>query len=1116
MSAVLEPRQHQHEQVELLLPYALICFILLAGLYRYLFVLRIRSYYRPLIASRSIEDDIGSSSALQSDAAYALSRPRWRGMVLAIMMLNHIVTLTYVFDLIVVCLEALADGVWTSNFVLAYNFTMWLAFMSNLALIYLETSKGGRWSWANNFFWYFALAAETAVGYHHLDMVKGGDGNGGDSSKHRQYDVALIALFIARYVLLLALVIAATVQLLADPEKDDLDALRALDAGATEHSQANGNGYGTFTNTPTEPGSSSAEASANANKKLEANPQGSLFKDFWVKVRKVIPFVWPKTDRLLQLRIFLAFVLLAIGRVVNFLTPLQVGRVIRSLTMSAGQPGKFDPTEILLYCLLRYLQGNSGLVDAARKWLWIPIDQYSTRTLTLRFFEHVHQLSLHFHLNRKIGELLRTLDQGTSSVNSILSTMLFTFVPIVADLTIAIVYFCKEWSYIYATIIFISMVLYVVVTIQVTEWRTKLRREMRDSDHDARQKAVDSIMNFETVKYYSAESFELERYRQAIQKYIVADYRVQISMQMLNLAQNFFVTLGMVAGCLLCAYEITLGKRDVSNFMTFVMYMGQLYAPLHWFGTYYRWLQQCLIDMEKMLILFDQEQTVKDVPGAPDIDVKSGEVVFENVSFSYDDRQKGLSNVSFTIPKGKTVALVGPTGSGKSTILRLLFRFYDVNSGRILVDGQDISKVTQSSLRRHIGVVPQDTVLFNDTIYYNIHYGRQSATQGDVIEAAKAAQIHDKIALFPDGYETVVGERGLRLSGGEKQRVAIARTILKNPPIVLLDEATSALDSATEAQIQAALSKMTENRTTLVIAHRLSTIVHADLILCLKDGEVVEQGTHEELLTYGRENRGQGVYYEMWQHQSRDDLGADDATTVDGEGGSGSDREAGGSYSRGKKSSTQGSSTLASASTTADPAAVGTTSATAASTAATAVLGDEPSTTATASPRAPQQLVSQLEDNSQQAPTTDLEQVVVDTVERTPSQPSTPTAESNAVGSSSTPSSKSKAKKKKKGKNASIAAIALSALSMMAAAQDEYMRYGICTCFRPKYDASCCIPAKGYMMNDGNVCMTPDINQSVEAFKACCTRSGGQYKCKPGYRDPSHWPPEDTYGCKAY
>ncbi|KAG0221717.1 ATP-binding cassette sub- B member 6, mitochondrial [Mortierella sp. GBA43] len=394
-------------------------------------------------------------------------------------------------------------------------------------------------------------------------------------------------------------------------------------------------------------------------------------------------------------------------------------------------------------------------------------------------------------------------------------------------------------------------------------------------DNDARAKAVDSLLNFETVKYYTAEEFETGRYREAIRKYMIADYKSQFSYQILNLIQSFVITMGMLAGCLLCAYEISLGKRKPENFVTFIVYLNQLYAPLNWFGSYYRMLQQNFIDMEKMMKLLEQEQSVKDIPGADRLVVRDGEVVFENVSFHYDSRQKGLQNVSFTVPKGKTVALVGPTGSGKSTILRLLFRFYDVTSGRILIDGQDISQKTQASLREQVGVVPQDSVLFNESIYYNINYGRTSATRPEVEMAAKAAQIHDKILDFPDQYETKVGERGLRLSGGEKQRVAIARTILKNPPIVLLDEATSALDSITESQIQAALARMTENRTTLVIAHRLSTIVNADLILCVKDGVIAEQGTHAELVEKALANGGEGIYYEMWKQQRREELGED-------------------------------------------------------------------------------------------------------------------------------------------------------------------------------------------------------------------------------------------------
>ncbi|KAF9421224.1 ATP-binding cassette sub- B member 6, mitochondrial [Entomortierella beljakovae] len=457
----------------------------------------------------------------------------------------------------------------------------------------------------------------------------------------------------------------------------------------------------------------------------------------------------------------------------------------------------------------------------------------------MQFFEHIHNLSLQFHLNRKTGELLRTLDRGTSAIHNIVDTVLFQLIPMVADITIATIYFCVFWSWKYALIVFITIFCYLGVLVGVTDWRTKFRRASNALDNAARSKAVDSILNFETVKYYTAEEFEVSRYRDAMTKVMVIDYKRDIYSWLFNLMQSFVITMGTLAGCMLCAYEISQGTREV-------------------------------IDMEKMIDILDQDIGVKDAPDAEKLIVTDGEVVFEDVNFQYDTRQKGLQDISFTVPKGKTVALVGPTGSGKSTILRLLFRFYDVSSGRILIDGQDISKTTQLSLRQQLGVVPQDSVLFNDSIYYNINYGRTNATKEEVEAAAKAAQIHDKIMDFPELYNTKVGERGLRLSGGEKQRVAIARTILKNPPIVLLDEATSALDSTTESQIQAALSRMTENRTTLVVAHRLSTIVHSDLILCIKDGAIIEQGTHDELVERAIANGGEGVYYEMWRQQIKD------------------------------------------------------------------------------------------------------------------------------------------------------------------------------------------------------------------------------------------------------
>ncbi|CAG8739888.1 20583_t:CDS:10, partial [Gigaspora rosea] len=475
-------------------------------------------------------------------------------------------------------------------------------------------------------------------------------------------------------------------------------------------------------------------------------------------------------------------------------------------------------------------------------------------------------LSLSYHINRKTGEVLRVMDRGTSSIISLLNQILFQIFPVIVDIVVAVAFFVIEFGWVFGLIVFITMFLYILATICITEWRTKFRREMIELDNDSRAKAVDSLLNFETVKYYNAERFEVQRYDDAIKKYQIADYKVSSSLNLLNLSQNLVITVGMLTGCLLCAYKVTEHIFTVGDFILFVTYISQLYSPLNFFGTYYRMIQQNFVDMEKMLDLFKEQQSVQDVPGAPDLKVTEGAVVFENVGFAYDPRNPALKNISFSIPKGKTVALVGPSGGGKSTILRLLFRFYDVGSGRILIDGQDIRLVKQESLRRNIGVVPQDTVLFNDTIFYNIHYGNIKASEDDVYKAAKAAQIHDRIKTFPDDYQTRVGERGLRLSGGEKQRVAIARTILKDPAIILLDEATSALDTTTERQIQHALANITKDRTTLVIAHRLSTIINADLILCIKDGQVAEQGTHDELI-----QNTEGVYYEMWQKQLRDE-----------------------------------------------------------------------------------------------------------------------------------------------------------------------------------------------------------------------------------------------------
>uniref|UniRef100_A0A8C6ZCR6 ATP binding cassette subfamily B member 6 (LAN blood group) n=1 Tax=Nothoprocta perdicaria TaxID=30464 RepID=A0A8C6ZCR6_NOTPE len=413
----------------------------------------------------------------------------------------------------------------------------------------------------------------------------------------------------------------------------------------------------------------------------------------------------------------------------------------------------------------------------------------------------------------------------------------------------------------FGLIIFMCMSLYLTLTILITEWRTKYRRDMNTRDNEAKSRAVDSLLNFETVKYYNAESYEVNRFNEAIRKYQVSEWKVSASLGLLNQTQNLVIGLGLLAGSLLCAYFVTEHKLQVGDFVLFGTYIIQLYTPLNWFGTYYRMIQTSFIDMENMFELFNEEQEVKDAVNAGDLRLEAGRIEFENVHFSYVEGKEILHDVSFSVMPGQTLALVGPSGSGKSTIIRLLFRFYDVWGGCIRIDGQDISQVKQASLRAHIGVVPQDTVLFNDTISNNIRYGRVSATDEEVQEAARAADIHDRILSFPDGYSTQVGERGLKLSGGEKQRVAIARTILKGPRIILLDEATSALDTETERNIQASLAKVCAHRTSIVVAHRLSTVVGADQILVLKEGRVVERGRHEELLQKG------GVYASMWLQQ---------------------------------------------------------------------------------------------------------------------------------------------------------------------------------------------------------------------------------------------------------
>nr|XP_020447755.1 ATP-binding cassette sub-family B member 6, mitochondrial [Monopterus albus] len=601
----------------------------------------------------------------------------------------------------------------------------------------------------------------------------------------------------------------------------------------------------------------------------------STWQGFRKKIRLLVPYMWPQGKISLQVLVLFCLGLLGVERAINVFVPIYYKNIVNELT--GGSSWNTVAATVSVYVMLKFLQGGgagaSGFVSNVRTFLWIRVQQFTDRVVQVRLFAHLHSLSLRWHLSRKTGEVLRSIDRGTSSINGLLSYIVFSIFPTIADIVIAIIYFITNFNAWFGLIVFICMVLYLTLTIIITEWRTKYRRDMNQQDNNAKAKAVDALLNFETVKYYNAENYEVSRFEDAILKYQVSEWKTQASLAFLNQTQNIIIGAGLLTGSLLCAYFVTEGKFQVGDYVLFGTYIIQLYTPLNWFGTYYRVIQRSFIDMENMFQLFEEEEEVKDDVNAGNLVYNQGKVEFENVYFSYTDGRRILQDVSFTVLPGQTVALVGPSGSGKSTIIRLLFRFYDVQGGCIRIDGQDISKVKQASLRAHIGVVPQDTVLFNDTIQNNIRYGRISASDQEVEEAAITADIHDKIMTFSEGYDTQVGERGLKLSGGEKQRVAIARTILKAPQIVLLDEATSALDTETERNIQASLAKACANRTTIVVAHRLSTIIGADQILVIREGQIAERGGHEELLLKG------GLYADMWVKQ----LQAQDSDSSDTE-----------------------------------------------------------------------------------------------------------------------------------------------------------------------------------------------------------------------------------------
>ena len=594
---------------------------------------------------------------------------------------------------------------------------------------------------------------------------------------------------------------------------------------------------------------------------IPANPASGMST-----LRRVAPYLWPEGQPWVKRRVVLALVFLLAAKLVSVTTPWIYKLAVDKLSGVAPDTGMIlglgAAGLVVAYGLARL---GAVVFGELRDAVFVRVGQRAIRRLAIETFTHIHRLSLRYHITRKTGGLSRIIERGVKGVDFLLRFLLFSIGPLILELTMVSVIFAVVFGWEYAAVVLVTIALYVAFTFKVTEWRVKLRREMNDQDTDANQKAIDSLLNFETVKYFNAETREADRYDGAMRQYETAAVKTGLSLSFLNVGQSFLITSGLVIVMVMSALGVQAGTLTVGDFVMVNAYMIQITMPLNFLGTVYREIRQALVDMGEMFGLLGQPAEVTDAPDAKALVVTGGEISFDSVRFRYEAEREILKGISFRVGPGQRVALVGTSGSGKSTIGRLLFRFYDIQDGAIRIDGQDIRDVTQSSLHQSIGVVPQDTVLFNDTILYNIAYGREGASRDEIEAAAKAAKIHDFVMGLPQGYETTVGERGLKLSGGEKQRVGIARTLLKNPPILILDEATSALDTQTERSIQDSLRDMGQGRSVITIAHRLSTIADADQIIVLEAGQIVEQGRHEELLARN------GRYAAMWERQSAEE-----------------------------------------------------------------------------------------------------------------------------------------------------------------------------------------------------------------------------------------------------